>query len=344
MSDLELLRRLAPPVSAPDEDARERARAAISPSPGRPGRPGRRRALRLGLVGVAAAAIAAGAVVVASDRDDSGQAWAAEVVRVAEAAPRLLVDAPGWRVVRADQFAVGDGEMTFARGDAVLELRWIPRAGLGDRGAKLAEGADVDVRLPVLGREARVLGYPDDDEFRALWVDGDAYVELRGAAPDLDAFAALLDRLRRVGVDEWLTAMPVSVVRPAARAEVVAEMLRGLPLPPGLDVDALGRGDVVRDRYQLGAAVAGRVACGWLDRWAAGKRAGDDAAMREAAAAMATSRAWPILREMQAQGAYPDAVWELADAVKGDGTVVGGKELRLEDAYQSALGCGVPAP
>lgn len=338
MSELELLRRLAPPVEPPGDDARERARAGIAPDRPRAHR-SRRRALQLGLVGAAAAAIAAGTIVVATDRGGGGQAWAAEVVRVAEAAPRLLVDAPGWRVVRADQFAVGEGEMTFARGSSTFDLHWFPRAGYDDRGGKLSDGADVDVRVPVLGREARVYHYPDGREFRALWSEGEAYVEVRGDAPDLAAFEAMLGSLQQVGVDEWLTAMPASVVRPAGRAEAVEEMLAGLPVPPGLDVEQLQQGDLVRDRYQLGAEVVGAVTCGWLDRWAAAKRAGDEAGRAEAVAALGSHRDWQVLREMAADGDYPRVVEEYADAIASDGTVVGGKVLTVEESYAAAFGC-----
>ena len=69
--------------------------------------------------------------------------WATEIVAIAEAAPRLLVDRPGWTVARADQFAADQAEMTFSNGRQELELRWIPVGEHADRLKDRASGADL---------------------------------------------------------------------------------------------------------------------------------------------------------------------------------------------------------
>jgi hypothetical protein len=46
-----------------------------------------------------------------------------------------------------------------------------------------------------------------------------------------------------------------------------------------------------------------------------------------------------VLHAMQHEGDYPKVLWEYADAVAGDGTVVGGKVLTVEQSYAEALGC-----
>src|SRR5262249_15510938 len=136
----------------------------------------------------------------------------------------------------------------------------------------------------------------------------------------------------------WLSAMPASVVQPADQATVVDEMLKGVPLPAGFDAQGLVREDV-RDRYQLGAKVSGAVACAWIGQWVVARRDGDTAATSAAVAAMATSRGWTILKEMQAEGDYPEVLWQYADAIAGPGTVEGGKTLSVEESYRQALGC-----
>lgn len=40
---------------------------------------------------------------------------------------------------------------------------------------------------------------------------------------------------------------------------------------------------------------------------------------------------------MNTEGAYPAVLWQYADAVAGDGTVMGGKVLTVEESYKAAL-------
>jgi hypothetical protein len=301
-----------------------------------------RRRRRLPAVAVAVAVVVAVGVlggVRLSGAGSGGAAWAAGAVRVAEGAPRLLIAEPGWRVTRADEFTPQEGEMTFADGTASAELTWRPRpegeAYVKDR----ANSASLHTTTDLLGARADVFRYEGPlNDFTALWLQGDDQVELRGVQPSLDAFLALLHSLRVVGVDDWLSAMPASVVRPIDQADVVAKMLDGVPVPAGFDGSGLA-GDGALDRYQLGARVAGAVACAWIDRWVAARKTGDDAAASRAAEAMATSHSWPFLQEMTSEGAYPEVLWQYADAMATGGTVPGGKTLTVEESYRAALGC-----
>jgi hypothetical protein len=86
--------------------------------------------------------------------------------------------------------------------------------------------------------------------------------------------------------------------------------------------------------------VTGAVACAWIERWIAATRDGNASAATEAVEAMATSRRWRVLRQMEREGGYPRAIWEYADAIARDGKVVAGKVLTVEESYENALGCG----
>jgi hypothetical protein len=281
-------------------------------------------------------------------RTSPEHAWGAQALRVAGAVPRIAIGEDGWRVTRADEFQVDDGEMQFSRGTVQAQLTWLPqrsqRGYLKDRGNSSIRLADVEV----LGSTATVYRYRGRfDDYTALWRSGRYGLEFRATAePEghmTDAqFVALLRSMKLVSIDEWLGAMPASVVLPDAREETVRAMLKGLPLPRGFDTSALSAGDAVRDRYQLGAAVSGAVACAWLDRWAAARRSGDGAAAQEAVDALATSDRWAILNEMNAEGDYPEVLWQYADAIAGDGTVMGGKVLTVQESYAEALGCNIP--
>ena len=133
------------------------------------------------------------------------RAWAAPLVKVAESVPRLLVGE--WQVTRADEFDVGQGEMDFTDGARTVQLSW-------------RKGGDPIQKDGIIGWEQQ--GY-------ALELRGEAAAEARA-------------ELRAVSIDEWLSAMPASVVRPVESDKVVDEMVRGLPLPPGFDRSALGTG------------------------------------------------------------------------------------------------------
>ncbi len=65
---------------------------------------------------------------------------------------------------------------------------------------------------------------------------------------------------------------------------------------------------------------------------------GDEAAANQASEAMATSRSWPILNEMNVEGDYPEAFWEVADGmVDGVTDFSFGESLGVD--LRQALGC-----
>ena len=84
--------------------------------------------------------------------------------------------------------------------------------------------------------------------------------------------------------------------------------------------------------------MAGTVACLWFRQWGEATRSGDTAAAAEATQAMASARHWPILREMSADGAYPQVLWEDAKWMpKGYYVWAGHKRDLL--AHAEGLGC-----
>jgi hypothetical protein len=84
--------------------------------------------------------------------------------------------------------------------------------------------------------------------------------------------------------------------------------------------------------------VTGTVACLWFRQWGKATRTGDTAAAEEAVKAMATARHWPILREMNADGDYPEVLWEDAAAMPRGYYVWAGHKRDLL-AHAEGLGC-----
>lgn len=287
---------------------------AAAPVPDAPSRE-RRRKPRLQLLGVAAAAaVVAGIALDVGVGNQPTSAYAAEIVAVAEGAPRLLVDADGWDVTRADQFRVDYGEMTFENGAESADLHWRPAATHADFVADRQAGGDPVVPIEIAGDAGELLRTRGTDTYTALWLRGDHSLELRIDETTEEAFREAAAAVVAVDVETWLDALPDSVVRPADRNEVVSEMLAELPVPDTFDRTVLDAVEVA-DRYQLGAQVSGAVACMWLDQWTEASRVGDASSKAQAAEALATSTTWPVLLDMNDEGDYPEVVWSYAFAV-----------------------------
>lgn len=258
--------------------------------------PPRSAALAVGLaVVIAAAFLVAGAL----SGGGTHPTYAAAAIEVAEANPRLLVTAPGWKVTDAGEFEADYGETTFGDGARTLELHWYParfyRRTLRDR-------AEVSPprRSRLLGRTATTVEYGHRGEYATMIAPiGAVFVEVRGRLGGHAAYEKVLHSLRPVDVDTWLAAMPASVVSPDARAHTVAAMLRGIPYPPGFDPSRLEDETAVLNHYDLGVRVADAVACGWVESWLAAQASGDGAAARDAVEAMASSHHWPLLLRME---------------------------------------------
>ncbi|HEY8813578.1 MAG TPA: hypothetical protein VIP57_00515, partial [Candidatus Dormibacteraeota bacterium] len=257
-----------------------------------------RRRATLGL-GLAAIAAIAALLVVGGWLGGPGSGrpeFAVAAIRVAEANPRLLVSAPGWRIVRADEFEPDSGELTFSDGSHRFDIHWYParqyKQYLRDR---------ADVSTPehgiLLGQRATTVDYTREEYATMLSPQGSVFIEVRGLLGSKRAYDEILHSLRPVDVETWLSAMPPNTVRPEARSEAVEEMLRGAPLPPGFDAAALQGENSISDQSSLAVKVGNAVACGWVESWIAARAAGDQAAAGRAVEAMASSADWPIVRK-----------------------------------------------
>jgi uncharacterized protein YodC (DUF2158 family) len=168
-------------------------------------------------------------------------------------------------------------------------------------------------------------------------------LEFRAGAADVGAFKVLLATLTHVDTNAWLSAMPASVIKASDRDSAIQQMLKGVTVPPGFDAKDIKGADLTKDRYQLSAAVTGTVACQWFKRWSDARKANDGVKEREAIAAMATAKDWPILKDMTREGAYPEVLLDFAAAMpSGDWY---GRPLAGD--VNSGLGCdslGVDLP
>jgi hypothetical protein len=266
----------------------------------------------------------------------------AEELTGAVGAPLVLVDRPGWRVEYADERTARSGTVRFvgpvaAGSPSAVELRWTD-GGLSSLMRDRANSAPLTATAPVLGTFAHVYFRhgPGRQKISGLWESLTGLVlEFVAIVNDLDEFVDLLGSLRMVEESAWLDALPPSTVRPADRASVVLSMLNGVSTPPGFDPSTIKGAGLVKDRYQLGAAVAGTVAWTWFQRWSVARATGDADGVREAINAMATAKTWPILLEMAERGAYPDVLQRYAAAMPSGRW----HDRPLEGDVNNGLGC-----
>ncbi|MFY1615480.1 hypothetical protein [Micromonospora sp. WMMD736] len=258
---------------------------------------------------------------------DAGVVYSPAVVAGAERNPRLLIDRAGWRVTNLSGFAEEQGGVTFRRGGQEVEMTWYPADAYALRYPdRRGEGPARSVRVD--GGPAELFqGLNGDFTVMVRPRDG-VYVEMRTSGvwsrKEVDR---VLAAVVRVDVRTWLAMLPAEMVRPAR--ERAAEVLVGVPLPPGFDVavfDTVG----VSDSYQFGVAVTSRVGCGWIEQWRRARAGGDQDAVRRAVEALAGSHGWRVLRDMDGAGDWPEVFWGVADAVVS-GTLPAG--------YVAALGC-----
>jgi hypothetical protein len=316
----------------------------------------RRRRVVLAL-GVAVTIVAALMLAPSGNRDGGpAPAFAAPLVRFANASPLVLLRLPGWHVVYADEQASGFGEMHFVRGPAdaegnprgaswrnqasmvgrVASLTWVPAGrnsreymASGHQGA--ATGLGVRTRRFIYeggSRAAFDISAGFTLHGRLLW--------FRATVASMEMFRAELRALTAVDTVTWLRAMPASVVKAADSGETVRVMLKGIPLPPGFDAARIRGVHLVHDRYQLGTAVTGTVACMWIADWSHARATGDTKALRRAITAMATAPRWAVLHQMALEGAWPQVLIDYAKAMPR-GTWYGRPLVR---EVNSGLGCG----
>jgi hypothetical protein len=283
-------------------------------------------------------------------------AFGEALVRFANNSPLALLEAPGWQVVYADEEPDGFGEMHFVQGPADADGN--PKGGLVQTQASLAGRVASLTWGPVnradrksidaghqsastgLGVTARQFVYeggtPRGFDITAIFIVRGRQLSFRATVTSMAMFRAELRALSAVDTVTWLRAMPPSVVKSADSRETVRLMLKGIPLPPGFDAARIRGAALVHDRYQLGAAVTGTVACMWIADWNRARTAGDPATVNRAIAAMATAPQWPILHEMARQGAWPQVLIGYANAMP-KGTWFG---RPLVGDVVNGLGCG----
>jgi hypothetical protein len=232
MNDLiQHVRDARPEAAGPRDEVVESARTALMAEVTR-GRPPRRWGRRR-VLGLAAPALAAGVTAVVLTLSLTGgsdeSARAAAIVRAAEAAPRLLVDEPGWHVIDMRGFSESSGAMTLAKGKRRLHLDWLPKEQYQEAVLRgIAEMDDLG-SVPAAGDDARLFRRRGTSEFIALWVRGKYMIEARGKAMNTERFGTILASLHQVDTERWLDLIPERIELVGDSNKKAIERSRGAP-------------------------------------------------------------------------------------------------------------------
>jgi hypothetical protein len=246
---------------------------------------------------------------------------------------RAILTTAGWTVDNVNDDEKWGGEVGYSKGSQHLAVTWYPASEydsyVTDREHINHPEVDQGQAIEVLGAPARLWAYTANDH-TVIRTAGDRwFLEVRGDGMDKQAFVALLGDLQLVDKVGLETSLAADFVTQEERPGAIGDILDGIgALPPGLQASDVTSSEP--DRYHLGADVSGAVACGWIAEFAAAKSAGSESRMAAATDALAASHDWPILREMNDRGDYPEAVWDYADQVAAG---------KVPEGYRQGLGC-----
>jgi hypothetical protein len=301
--------------SSPTEPIPAGDRAAIEAgTAGRGGFRGRRRWLPLGFASLTGAVVLAAVLVFSGSSIDSGPGanpgFADAAVKVAEANPRLLITAPGWRIVEARSFKPQNGQLELGDGIHQVHLSWGPAvdrsSSLYDNGGEGRVAGTWDETIA--GRKAIVSHLdagPTGSYFTTIFpAEGGIFVSLGGEFAKRGEWEKLMASVQAVSVDEWLEAMPGEILRPGAFAAELTRMLHGVTVPPGFDPTVAINPTELTNRFQAAKKLTQAVTCEWVHRWDGARQEGDEAGAHEAVEAMSGAPDWPVLLRIVREKGY----------------------------------------
>ncbi len=266
----------------------------------------------------------------------------------------VVVNAPGWEVDGLSQSAYGS-DLSFMRGDQWLSLVTY-RADQYDTYIRDRAIEGPESSIEALGQVGRAFTYqdsepagersgadgqpsmipedrpqpgsggvadPDQVDTRVATifpVVGDWFLEVDATVGSAAEYRELMGQLERVDAETWHQSLGDDVVLPSEGEEFLAEVDQGVPVPEGLDVTTELL-NLPQSRYQAGVAFVAAVSCDWFAKYEAGNPYAVDA--------LRSSPNWPVLQWMNAEGDYPEVLWEYVDLLE-TGDISG---------YEDGLGC-----
>ena len=237
-------------------------------------------------------------------------------------------------------FNAGRGAVFTHDGVHELELSWY---NASQHGNYLEDRAYETMQVPTTfqGRRAVMFVRPGSSDLTTLVEPtGTIFLEVRGDLGSEQAYRDVVASFKPVSVEDWLGALPASVVNPDDRSAVVQSMLSGIPLPVGFDANDIATRGSVSDRYQLGAQVVDAVACRWFDQWFTATEKADEPSAKAASDALNSSPSWPVLKEMASEGALSEVLAQYVEGLSTEAVLTGSGPVRAtRENVDKGLGC-----
>jgi hypothetical protein len=241
--------------------------------------------------------------------------------------PRLLIDEKGWKLDVIYGHGALDGTAVYSKDGGSFEFGWSDD--------QFYQSRYKDRLYAGRPRPATVAGQPGHLFGRGTWdhevllepKDG-TFLDIRAGGMTATRFQQVLDRVVRVGPEEYLASLPQSVVTPGEVLTEATEILADVPLPPGLDVPGI-EVDGINSPDMFTSRVMRTVTCRWLAEWQRADKAGDESGSETAAATLRGATGWKVYKDKKDAGGWSQQIRDLA-AEAADADYPDGYENRLD--------------
>jgi len=198
------------------------------------------------------------------------------------------------------------------------------RGPIDGTGATLPDGYQ---RMAIRSTTGKLLTYGTDGRFRADWIEGGRTWEADGSGfASAHDFVDTLAGLHHTDRAAWQAALPPGTVDASQRPAAVDALLKGVPIPAGLDPTTERTANRLASPYDLAADVYGHVECAWITQLDAAR---GTTAAQPAIDALRTVPGWPGMTTLDAGGGYgqvarDEATQAIARPVTDCHTALGG--------------------
>jgi hypothetical protein len=252
-----------------------------------------------------------------------------ETVTQIDANPFFLINDPAWTIMRAE---IDDVKAAwYKRGSDRATISWYDVEDQTSSSlVQNREAALTEVSTTVLGRDGSIFILADG--FELIWWDGATEISVRAQVGSLDEFQAVIDTVREVDAETWLSATE-RYAHDYDNVAAIAEIASNVPVPDSFPSLAEGRLDRIDpdDEQGLTEGTLHWVACAWVREWVDAERSSDRIDIRDQLSQVVD---WAAEHDVR----MDKTVWTSAQAITDGKWTVEGRSIA--DHAPEELRCG----